>query len=331
MLFDRILRRLLGSTAVAFAASAMAFAPSMASAQTYPDKPINMVVPYPPGGASDVLARLLADHLQKTLGQPVIVVNRPGAGSLVGTQSVIRAPKDGYTLLFTGSALTIQAAINKQFDVKLERDLAPVSEVVRSTFLIATPASQPHKTMAELVSYAKANPGKLATGTNGAGTTSFMIFEYLKSLAKIDLLHVPYKGSSEAVAALLAGDVQLVADPVLTLQKRVEAGTLRGLAVTGQQRTALLPNVPTMAESGFPGFNITAWIGLLAPAGTPPAVVEKLGTATAAILRNPEVAQRAAALGFDPIGSSPAEFERALRQEFATWTQLARERNLQID
>lgn len=331
MQIDRIRRRLLGATAFAIATASTAIAPSMAWAQSYPDKPINMVVPYPPGGSADVLARLVADHLQKSLGQPVVVVNRPGAGSLVGTQSVIRAPKDGYTLLFTGSALTIQAAINKQFDVKLERDLAPVSEVVRSTFLIATPAAQPHKTMAELVSYAKAHPGKLATGTNGAGTTSFMIFEYLKSLAKIDLLHVPYKGSSEAVAALLSGDVQLVADPVFTLQKRVEAGTLRGLAVTGQQRTPLLPNVPTMAESGYPGFNITAWIGLLAPAGTPPAVVERLGSATAAIMRNPEVAQRAAALGFDPSGTAPAEFERALRQELATWTQLARERNLQID
>ena len=300
-------------------------------AQAYPTKPVTLVVPYPPGGSADALARLLADRLKDPLGQPVVVVNRPGAGSLVGTQSVIRAPKDGYTLLFTGSALTIQAAINRRFDVQVERDLAPVSEMVRSTFLIATPAAQPFRTLPEMVKFAQARPQDLKFGTNGAGTTSFMIFEYLKSLTGISLLHVPYKGSSEAVAALMAGDIQLVADPVYTLHKQVEAGTFRGLAVTGNKRSALLPNVPTAEEAGFAGFNITAWIGLLAPAGTPQPVVDQLGRAVAEIMQQPEVVRRATALGFEPSGTLPDEFGRKLQQELGTWTRLARDRGLQMD
>ncbi|MDO9438599.1 tripartite tricarboxylate transporter substrate binding protein [Hydrogenophaga sp.] len=302
-----------------------------ALAQPYPSKPVTIVVPYPPGGASDALARLLGDQLKDALGQPVLVVNRPGAGSLIGTQSVIRAPKDGYTLLFTGSALTIQAAVNKKFDVNLERDLAPISEMVRSTFLIATQTARPFKTVPELVKFAREHPKDLSFGTNGAGTTSFMIFEYLKSLTQVELLHVPYKGSAEAVAAVMAGDIQLVADPVYTLHKQVEAGNLRGLAVTGNKRSALLPNVPTVEEAGYPDFNITAWIGLLAPAGTPKPIVDRLGEAVMTIMKDPEVAKRSSALGFDPSGTTPDEFNRKLRTEQAMWTKLARDRNLQID
>lgn len=330
MRINRSRRRILCTFMAGAAASGLAM-PAAAQTQPYPNKPITMVVPYPPGGASDALARLLGDRLRDTLGQLVVVVNRPGAGSLIGTQSVIRAPKDGYTLLFTGSALTIQAAVNKKFDVNIERDLTPISEMVRSTFLIATQAREPFKTIPEMVKFARERPKDLSFGTNGAGTTSFMIFEYIKSLTNIELLHVPYKGSAEAVGALMAGNIQLVADPVYTLYKQVEVGTLRGLAVTGNKRSALLPNVPTVEEAGFAGFDITAWIGLLAPAGTPKPIVERLGSATAAIMQDPEVIQRASALGFDPSGTKPDEFNRKLRQEQATWTKLARERNLQLD
>ena len=318
------------SALVACAAAWLA-APAPAAAQTYPSKPITMIVPYPPGGASDALARLLGDHLKEALGQPVLVVNRPGAGSLIGTQAVIRAPKDGYTLLFTGSALTIQAAVNKKFDVNIERDLAPVSEMVRSTFLIATQATQPFKTVSELVKFAREHPKDLSFGTNGAGTTSFMIFEYLKSLTGTEMLHVPYKGSAEVFSGLMGGNIQLMADPVYTLQKQVDAGSLRGLAVTGSKRSALLPNVPTVAEAGFPGFDITAWIGLLAPAGTPKPIVEQLGKAVVTIMQDAEVMRRASALGFDPSGTTPAEFDSKLRTEQAMWSKLARERNLQLD
>jgi tripartite-type tricarboxylate transporter receptor subunit TctC len=318
------------SALVACAAAWLAV-PAPAAAQTYPSKPITMIVPYPPGGASDALARLLGDHLKEALGQPVLVVNRPGAGSLIGTQAVIRAPKDGYTLLFTGSALTIQAAVNKKFDVNIERDLAPVSEMVRSTFLIATQATQPFKTVPELVKFAREHPKDLSFGTNGAGTTSFMIFEYLKSLTGTEMLHVPYKGSAEVFSGLMGGNIQLMADPVYTLQKQVDAGSLRGLAVTGSKRSALLPNVPTVAEAGFPGFDITAWIGLLAPAGTPKPIVEQLGKAVVTIMQDAEVMRRASALGFDPSGTTPAEFDSKLRTEQAMWGKLARERNLQID
>ncbi|CAN5770395.1 tripartite tricarboxylate transporter substrate binding protein [soil metagenome] len=302
-----------------------------AVAQQYPNKPITLVVPYPPGGASDALARMLADRMKDQLGQPVLTVNRPGAGSLIGTQSVIRAPKDGYTLLFTGSALTIQTAINRKFEVNIERDLAPVSEMVRSTFLIATPATQTFETLPDMLKFAQAKPQDLKFGTNGAGTTSFMIFEYIKSLTNASLLHVPYKGSSEVVGAVLAGDIQLVADPVFTLQKQVESGKLRGLAVTGATRSPLLPNVPTVAEAGFPGFDITAWIGVLAPSGTPKPVVEQLSKVVADFIHDPEVARRAAALGFEPSGTTPGEFERKLQVEQAMWTKLARDRGLQMD
>jgi len=323
-------RRMFGAFA-ACAAAAWLAVPAPAWAQAYPDKPITMVVPYPPGGASDALARLLADRLKESLGQPVLVVNRPGAGSLIGTQSVILAPKDGYTLLFTGSALTIQAAVNKKFDVNIERDLAPVSEMVRSTFLIATQATQPFKTLPDMLEFARAHPKDLSFGTNGAGTTSFMIFEYLKSLSGSELLHVPYKGSAEVFSGLMGGSVQLMADPVYTLQKQVDAGSLRGLAVTGSKRSALLPNVPTVAEAGFPGFDITAWIGLLAPAGTPKPIVQRLGQTVVGIMQDPEVIRRASALGFDPSGTTPEEFDGKLRTEQTMWVKLARERNLQLD
>lgn len=318
-----------GARAILLCAAAAWASPGLA--QGFPDKPITMVVPYPPGGSADALARLLGDHLKAQLGQPVIVVNRPGAGSLIGTQSVTRAPKDGYTLLFTGSALTIQAAVNRKFDVNIERDLAPVSEMVRSTFLIATQSNQPFRTLPELVSYAREHPQALAFGTNGAGTTSFMIFEYLKSLANINLLHVPYKGSAEVVAAMMGGNVQLIADPVYTLHTHVDAGTLRGLAVTGSKRSPLLPGVPTVQEAGFRDFDVTAWIGVLAPAGTPKPVVAQLSRAVAKVMQEPEVVARATAFGFDPSGTTSEEFKRALRKEQATWSQLARDRNLQLD
>ena len=324
--------RRLAVRAAAVAAACFLCLPVAAQAQqAWPAKPITLVVPYPPGGSADALARLLAERLKDPLGQAVVVVNRPGAGSLIGTQSVIRAPKDGYTLLFTGSALTIQAAINRKFEVNLERDLAPVSEVVRSTFLVATQAAQPFKTLPDMVKFAKARPQDLKFGTNGAGTTSFMIFEYLKSLTGITLLHVPYKGSSEVVGAVMAGDIQLVADPVYTLQGHVKSGAMRGLAVTGPKRSPLLPDVPTAQEAGFPDFNVTAWIGLLAPAGTPRPIVDQLGKAVAAVMRDPEVARRATGFGFEPSGTLPDEFEAALRQEFATWSKLARDRSLQMD
>ncbi|GAA5232966.1 Bug family tripartite tricarboxylate transporter substrate binding protein [Verticiella sediminum] len=299
--------------------------------QSFPAKPITLVVPYPPGGASDVFARLLAENLRQPLGQPVVVENKPGAGSLVGTRHVSRATADGYTLLLTGSALTIQAAINKQFGLNLERDFTPVSEAVRGSFLIATPASQPFRNLGEMVAYAREHPEALRFGTNGAGTSSAMIFEYLMSITGAPLLHVPYKGSSEVVNALLAGDVQLIADPVYTLHKHVEAGTLRALAVTGSTRSELLPDVPTVQESGVEDFDIGYWMGVLAPAGTPTAVVERLSRAMSDAIKDPDMGKRIATLGFEPSGSTPEAFAKTLQQEQAIWTDLARTRNLWLE
>ena len=319
------------SAACALTAAALATFTGAASAQDFPSKPITFVVPYAAGGSIDALARLIGEKLSRRLGQPVVVENRAGAGTLIGTASVARAVPDGHTVLFAASALTIQPAVNKAFNVNVERDLAPVSELVRGSFVVASSANFAPKTLKEAIAFSIANPQAVSYGTPGAGTSPHLTGEYLKSRSGAQFLHVPYKGSSIALNATLANEVQFTIDPIANLKPQIDAGKLRGLAVTSSKRSPLLPNVPTVVESGIADFDVSYWMGTFAPAGTPQPVVARLSREIATIIREPDVTRRLQELGFDPVGSTPEEFTRRVHDELVLWKKLVAEQKIAIE
>jgi tripartite-type tricarboxylate transporter receptor subunit TctC len=287
-----------------------------AIAQPFPTKPVRIVVPFPPGGGADALARLMAPKLTELWKQQVIVENKPGASGHIGADSVAQSPADGYTLLMSSTASLTEKNVGQ---------FAPVTLVSASPYVVTINPNVPAADIRELIAVAKASPGKLTYGSSGTGAASHLSAELFKSMAGVDLLHVPYKGTGQALTDLLAGQVDLMFAPAQTVSSHVKAGKLRALATTGEKRAATLPGLPTVAESGLPGYAAVGWFGLLAPAATAKALVAQLSRDANRVLSERDVRARMETLGAEPAGNTPEEFARFIREDQAKWQKLARE------
>ena len=287
-----------------------------ALSQGFPAKPVRMIVPFPPGGGADALARLIAPRLAETWGQQVIVENKPGASGHIGADFVVQSPADGHTLLMSSTASLTEKNVDQ---------FAPVYLVSASPYVVTARANVKAENVRELIALARANPGRLAFGSSGSGAASHLSAELFKSMAQIDMLHVPYKGTGQALTDLLAGQVDLMFAPSQTVISHVKAGRLKALAVTGLERSNTLPGVPTVAESGLPGYQAVGWFGLLAPAAAPKPVVAKISADVNSVLLQPDVRAKMQAFGADPGGNSPEEFARFIREDQAKWAKLMRE------
>jgi tripartite-type tricarboxylate transporter receptor subunit TctC len=291
----------------------------------YPDQRINIIVPFVAGGATDIIARTIAADLASRFGQPVTVENRAGGGTAVGTEAVVRSPPDGYTLLFNSGALTIDVGFKKNLAYDVRKDLVPVTKAAWGPYAVLVYKDVPVKTLSELIGYAKETPSALNMGSAGVGTMGHLASAYLTAKADIKLTHVPFRGSAPALTAVMGGHVQVLLDPPFTAMPAIESGSTRALAVTGAKRSPLLPNVPTVAELGFPGFAAGHWGGFFVPAGTPPAVIEKLNAGIVASLQNPKVREVLRGQGLEIIGNTPEEFRKEIDDEIELWSNVIRD------
>jgi len=295
-----------------------------AHAQSYPNRPVRVVVGFTPGGGVDINARLLAAKLSELLGQQFVVENKPGAGTNIGNEFVAKSAPDGYTLLFTSPAVAINMSLYRNPPYDALRDFAGVSVFSESTNLLVVPAALAAQSVKDLVAMAKEKPGTLNYSSAGQGTTQHLAGELFKLRTHTNIVHVPYKGSSPAMTALIAGDVQLGFINPVAAGPHVASGRLRALAVAGAKRTALFPDVPTMKEAGFPGVEVALWFGLLAPKQTPRDIVQALGGAVAKAARDEELKKRLAADGAEPVGNTPEEFDRQLKEDIAKYGEVVR-------
>lgn len=315
-----------------YAALALACAPALAlaQAQAYPAKPVRLVVPYSPGGGADNAARILATRLSATLGQTVVIDNRPGGSGMIGAQAVAQSEPDGYTVLYDASAYAVNPALRKMaFDPA--KDLAPVSLAVTVPNIFVVPANAPYGTVQEFVDYARKHPGKLTYASYGAGSAAHLIGELLKARAGIDLLHVPYKGGAPALTDLMGGQVDSYFANAASGMNYVKSGKLRALAVTSAKRMAAMPDVPTLAESGFKEFEVLEWNGFFVPKGTPNEVVARLAREVQAAVKDPATRQKLQGLGLDPVGSTPEEFGRFVQAEMTRWAGLVKSNRITVD
>jgi tripartite-type tricarboxylate transporter receptor subunit TctC len=290
-----------------------------AAAQGFPSRSIRIIVPFPPGGSADVLARTIADQLGKSMGQPVVVENKPGVGGIVGAETVASAPADGYTLLFANTNIAINPSLYKKLPYDTARAFAPVVLMVEVPNLLLVSAQVKANNVQELVALAKRQPGALNYASAGSGTFPHLAIEMFKMLSGAPLTHIPYKGAAPALNALLAGEVQVLSNDLVTATQYVKAGKIRALAITGATRSPLLPDVPTMAEAGVRGYEAVGWQGIMAPAGTPAAVIARLNTEINKALADPELRQSLSNQGLTVIGGSAQQFADFLRQDTARW------------
>ena len=316
----------------ALAALAMAAVATLAQGQAYPAKPVRIVVPFPAGGTTDILAREVAARLSQTLGQPVVVDNRPGAGGNIGAELVAKSPADGYTFLMgTVGTHAINASLYSKLPYDHVRDFAPVILVAGVPNVLEVNPSVPVNSVQELIAYAKANPGKLNFASSGSGTSIHLAGELFKVMTGVQMAHVPYKGSAPALADLAGGQVQLMFDNLPSSLQLIKGGKLRALAVTSAQRSSALPDLPTVAEAGLPGFEATSWFGLLAPAGTPPEVVARINGEVAKWLASPEAKDKLAAQGAIAAGGSADDFTRHIAAETAKWQKVVKESGAKVE
>ncbi|MDP1692723.1 MAG: tripartite tricarboxylate transporter substrate binding protein [Burkholderiaceae bacterium] len=298
----------------------------------YPNKPVRIIVPSTPAGVLDNVARMLALRLAEQLGQPVVIDNKPGAGGNIGAEAAARSPADGYTL-FIGFNATHGAnlALFGKLGYDPVRDFSPISLLAAVPNIISVHPSVPVNTLAELVAMAKAKPGQLSYASSGNGTSTHLAAELFKSVAGVDIAHIPYKGSAPAVADVIAGQVPMIVDSVASSTAQVKGGKLKALATTSPKRLAVLPDLPTVAESGYPGFESTAWLGLLAPAGTPKAVIDQLNAQVLKVMAMPETRERMAAFGAEITTSTPDEFAAHIRSEMAKLGKVIRDANIKVN
>jgi tripartite-type tricarboxylate transporter receptor subunit TctC len=308
---------------------ALAFAMVPAWAQTWPAKPVRFIVPFPPGGSTDVAARTVAEKLSRVLGQQVVVDNRGGGGGAIGTVEAARAAADGYTLLFVADpVITLHLVVkNVQFD--MQRDFAAITQVTTQPIAVAVHSSVPVKSVQDLVAYAKANPGKLSFAHSGTGSGQHMSGELFKKMAGIDIVHIPYKGGGPAVQDLVAGQVPMGVLGSTPLIPHHKSGRIRIIAFTSKERFPPMPEIPTLHESGLAGFDTTQWLGILAPKGTPAEIISRVHVETAKALALPEVKERLAQAALQAVGSTPKEFEALIRADLERWTAIARELKLE--
>lgn len=325
-------RQTLALLACALASATLPAAHAQAPAASWPSKPIRWVVPFPPGGAMDAIARTLGEKAGKTLGQPFVIENKPGAGGNIGADFVAKQPGDGYTLMIT----SIGMATNKPLYGKLSydpiKDFAPVSLLAVVPNVLVTNATQPDvKTAKDVIAAARKAPGKLTYASAGNGTSIHLAGEVFTSLAQVDMLHVPYKGSGPAVSDLLGGQINYMFDSITSARPHIESGKLRALGLTTAKRSKSLPNVPTLAEAGLPGYEVSPWFAVFMPAATPKDIVAKVNAALLEAMKDPDVVKRFETIGAEPVGSTPEEMEQHLARESERWTKLIQERGIKLD
>jgi tripartite-type tricarboxylate transporter receptor subunit TctC len=298
----------------------------------WPSKPIRWIVPFPPGGAMDAIARTVGEKAAKTLNQPFIIENRPGAGGNIGADFVAKQPGDGYTMMITSIGMATNKPLYGKLSYDPVKDFAPVSLLAVVPNVLVTNATQPNvKTVSDLIAAAKKEPGKLTYASAGNGTSIHLAGELFTSLAKIDMLHIPYKGSGPAVSDLLGGQVNYMFDSITSAKPHIESGKLRALGVTTAKRSSSLPNIPTIAEAGLPGYEVSPWFAVFVPAATPKPVIAKLHAALTDAIKQPDVRARFEKMGAEPVGSTPDELAAHLAKESARWTKLIAERGIKAE
>ena len=302
----------------------------LVSAQSFPTRPVRIVVPFPPAGAVDILARVVGQKVGDKWKQGVVVENRPGGGTVLGTDIVAKSPADGYTLLLAVTAHAVNATLVDKLPFDPVKDFATITLAATAPNILIVHPSVPANNVAELIAYARANPGRLNFGSPGSGTAMHLSGEMFKSAAGINVVHVPYKGTQPVLNALLAGEVSYTFDAGVSLA-HVKAGKLRAFAVTSARRASIAPELPTMAEAGLPGFEAQSWYGFLAPAGTPVAVLEFLSRDINEALRDPEVRARIATAALEPVGTTPAEFEQYLKADIVRWGRVVKASGAKAD
>lgn len=307
---------------VSIAAAAAVIAVGAAAESAYPNRPVRIVVPYPPGGGADILARTIGQKLSEAWKQPVVVDNRAGAGGSIGTESVARAPADGHTMLMASPSHSINASLYKNPSFDTLRAFAPVTLAASGPLVLVMGPSSPFRNVKDLMAYAKANPGKVAYASAGTGSSPHMAGELLSLLAGVEMTHVPYKGTAPALVDLMGGRVQLFFAPVPTILEHVRAGKLKTLAVTTRQRFPALPDVPTIAEAGYSDYELLQWWGFMVPAGTPKEVIREQHAQIKKILDSAEMRERLAAMGAEPGGGGPEQFEALVREEIPRWARV---------
>ena len=318
--------------AVAAALFGLACTVPMTHAADYPNKPITFIIGFAPGGPSDVMARILTRKMEEIIKQPFVIENRPGAGGSIAGTAVARATPDGYTvLLATGSLLAINVSLYKNIGYDPEKDFEPITLIGTQTNVLYTHPSVPAKTLAELIAYAKANPGKLSFGSGGNGTPAHLAGELLKIEANIDMTHVPFRGTGPSLQNVIAGHVPMAFNPPPPLLPHLQTGAIRAIAVSTLKRTSALPDVPTIAESGFPGFDATTWHALVAPAGTPKDIVAALHRATVGSLNDPDTRKALTELGVDIVADTPEELRAYVKSEIPKWAKIVRASGAKVD
>jgi tripartite-type tricarboxylate transporter receptor subunit TctC len=297
-------------------------------AQSYPNRPIRLILPMPPGGPVDILGRIIGQKLAERLGQPVVPENRPGAGGNIGMEYTAKSRPDGYTVVLTTTGLSISPSLYKKLNYDPIKDLVPISLTAQSHFVVLVQPSLPVKNLKEFVDYAKANPGKLNFGSSGIGMASQLANVLLNSLAKIDIVHVPYKGAAPALTGLMGGEVAMMVIVTAPAIPQIQTGKVRALAVLGNERVPSLPNVPTAKEAGIDNLVVTGWYGLLAPAGTPRDIVNRLSEEWTKIAAMPDVKEKMQSVEFEPISSTPEQFSEFLKSETVRWGKVIKEANI---
>jgi tripartite-type tricarboxylate transporter receptor subunit TctC len=320
------------ATGLALIASASAQTPSPTAAQAYPAKPVRLIVPFPPGGGTDFVARAIQPRLAEALGQQIIIDNRAGATGIVGTELGAKAPPDGYTLtMATGATISANMALFPKLPYDLPKDFVPITLVASQPNLLAVHPSVPAKTVRDLIAIAKSRPGQLNYASSGSGSSHHLSAELLKMMSGINIVHVPYKGTGPAIIDAVAGHVEVIFSGIAAILPQVKAGKLRALGVTKAQRSAILPQVPTIAESGLPGYEITSWHGVLAPAGTPQVVALRVHEGIAKALGNADVRERFASQGAEPVGLTPEAFAKFLKADIAKIAKLIKTAGIKAD
>ena len=316
--------------ALAAALAIVALTPA-APARDYPARPIRLVVPVAAGGGNDIAARLIAQKLSAAWGEQVVVDNRPGAATAIGSEIVARASPDGYTLMLVSVSFAVNAALGKKLPYDSLRDFAPITQVARVPLILLVHPALPVKSVADLIALAKAQPGRLNYASAGNASSTHLPMELFMSLAHVSLNHVPYKGTAPGLNDLLGGQVQLMFDAIPPALPHMQTGRVRGLAITSAQRTAALPDMPTIAEAGVPGYAYDSWFAIFAPARTPPAIIDKLNREIVRIVHEPDVRERFVQMGVDPLGTTPAQLGAHVRSEIARWTRVVRERGIRAE
>jgi tripartite-type tricarboxylate transporter receptor subunit TctC len=315
--------------AAAIAAPIFGAATLPAVADDYPSRPVKLIVPFGAGGPTDIYTRAVAEELQKALKQPFVMENRPGAGTTIGTEFVAKAPPDGYTLLMISGTQTVNETLFAKKNYQLMRDLVPVAPLINTDLVLVVHPSVPAKNVQELVALAKAKPGTVNYGSSGIGSNYHMAGELLKNLAGVDIVHVPYKGSTGARNDILGGQIQMLFDSVPSIAPIIKSGMVRALATTGAKRSEILPDVPTMEEAGVKGFQATLWVGVMAPANTPKEIVDKLNSEISKIVSSPAIKKAWDEQGANPITMTQPEFKAFMEVELAKWAKIIKANNIQ--